>query len=78
MAISRVLYGFRISPLSHPPSKRIHGTSNPFSAPIQNMGIDHGRFHILVSQELLDRPDIISVFEQMDGKGISKCGGILF
>ena len=32
------------------------------------MGIDHRRFDIIMAQELLDRPDIVTTFEQMSGK----------
>ena len=32
------------------------------------MGIDHRRFHIFVTEKLLDRSDVIPIFEQMGGK----------
>ena len=36
------------------------------------MGIDHGGLDALVTQELLDRPDVISVFEEMGGETVSQ------
>jgi len=36
------------------------------------MGIYHRRAHILVPQELLDRPDIVTVFEQVRRKRVPK------
>jgi len=33
------------------------------------MGIDHRRFNIIMAQEFLDRPDIVTAFEQLSGKG---------
>jgi len=40
------------------------------SGPVQNMGVDHGRGDIRMSQELLHRPDVIVCFKQMRGKGV--------
>ena len=34
------------------------------ATPIQDMGIDHGRAHIPVAQELLDSPDVVAIFQQ--------------
>jgi len=39
------------------------------------MGIDHRRFHIFVTEKLLDRPDVIPIFEQMGGKRAGLHGG---
>jgi len=36
------------------------------------MGIDHGGAHILVSEQLLHRADVISPFEQMSGKAVTQ------
>ena len=43
------------------------------------MGVDHRRADIPVSQELLDRPDVIAVFEEMGGEGMAqgvRAGGL--
>jgi len=42
--------------------KSVGGTADtPASGPVQNVGIDHRRFQILVPEQPLDRPDIISL-----------------
>jgi hypothetical protein len=33
-------------------------------------GVDHGRLHVRVAQELLDRPDVVAIFEQVRGEGM--------
>jgi hypothetical protein len=38
------------------------------------MGVDHRRADIPVSQELLDRPDVVAVFEEMGGEGMARGG----
>ena len=38
--------------------------------PIQNMAIDHGRFHVLVSGKPMGRSDIITILEQMSGEAM--------
>ena len=37
------------------------------------MGVDHGRFHILVSQKGLDFSDVDSVHEEMGGETVAQC-----
>ncbi len=41
------------------------------------MGVDHGRRHIPVTQQLLDGPGVIAVFKQMGcgrvAKGVAAC-----
>lgn len=44
---------------------------DPSAAPVQHVGIDHGRTHIRVTKQLLDRADIAAVFQQMGGKGMA-------
>jgi hypothetical protein len=36
------------------------------------MGIDHRRFHIFVTEKLLDRPDIVTAFQQVCCEGMAK------
>jgi len=36
------------------------------------MGVDHRRAHVLVAQQLLDRPNIIPIFKQVGRKGVAK------
>jgi len=43
------------------------------------MGIDHSRFHVLVAEKLLNRLDVIAIFKQMGGKGMTECmAGCMF
>jgi hypothetical protein len=48
--------------------KRVNGAANPGRATVKDMGIDHRRFHIAMTQKLLNRSDVISVFKQMRGE----------
>jgi hypothetical protein len=53
--------------------ERVGGTADTAaSGSVQNVGVNHGGLQILVSQKLLDRPDIVSLFEQMGGEGMPK------
>ena len=36
------------------------------------MGVDHRRAYVSVAQQLLDRPNIIAIFQQMGGKGVTE------
>ncbi len=36
------------------------------------MGVNHGRAHILVPEQFLNRADVIAIFKQMGGKGLPK------
>jgi hypothetical protein len=35
------------------------------------MGVDHRRLHVGVAQQLLDRTDIVAVFEKVRGEGMT-------
>ena len=39
------------------------------------MGVNHGGPHITMSQEFLNRPNVIIPLEQMTGKAVAKCMG---
>jgi hypothetical protein len=36
------------------------------------MGVDHSRFDIIMSQQLLNGSDVVAVFQQMRGKAVAK------
>ncbi len=42
------------------------------TAPIENVGVDHRRSDASVAEELLNRSDVIAVFEQVCGEGVPK------
>jgi hypothetical protein len=46
---------------------------NSLTAAIQDMGIDHRGTDISVPQELLNGPDVVSIFQQMCGEEVPKC-----
>ncbi len=35
---------------------------------MQDMGVDHGRFDVLVTEELLEGPDIVAIVKQVGPK----------
>ena len=35
------------------------------------MSIDHGRFHMPVAEQFLNRPDVVAVLKQVRGEGMS-------
>lgn len=41
---------------------------DPASAPVEDVGVDHRRLHVLVSQQFLDRPDVVAVLEEVVGR----------
>jgi hypothetical protein len=47
-------------------------TSDSFPAPIQDMSIDHHCANLIVPQQFLNRSNIISLFQQMRGKRMTK------
>ena len=70
-ACNWVIYGFcirhRVSPL-----QIIHGTLYALATPVENVSVDHRRFHVLVAEKLLDRPDIVTAFEKLRGEGMTQ------
>ncbi|OGP89159.1 MAG: hypothetical protein A2157_11090 [Deltaproteobacteria bacterium RBG_16_47_11] len=57
----------------------IQGTSDAKNILFGNMGIDHGGLKILVTQQLLNGPDIVSVLQEVGGKTVPQGmhGGLL-
>ena len=43
----------------------VRGAPNTFSSPVEDMRIDHRRADVFMAEQLLDRPDIVPVFEQV-------------
>ena len=48
--------------------KHVNRAPNDGRPAVQDMGVDHRRFHVLVGQEFLDGSDVIAGFEQMGGE----------
>src|SRR3990170_2454569 len=49
-------------------SQPVGRTANALPASIQDMSIDHGGVHILMAEQFLDGPDVITVLNQVRGK----------
>ena len=39
---------------------------------MEDVGIDHGGFDVFVSEQFLDGADIVSVLEEVSGKGVAE------
>jgi hypothetical protein len=50
----------------------IRGTTHSLSALVQNVRINHRRADILVTEQFLDRPDIVTVNKQVRGERVAK------
>jgi len=59
-------FGYRLSvrPL-------VEWAANGFRATIQDMGRDHGGLHVLMPEQFLHGPNIVSSFQQMRGKRVA-------
>jgi hypothetical protein len=54
-------------------SERIGRAPHAASAgAVENVRVNHGRFDVRVTQELLDRPDIIAIFDQVGRERVPK------
>lgn len=40
---------------------------------IDDVGVDHGCFQILMAEKFLDGSDIVAVLEQVRGEGMAEC-----
>ena len=45
---------------------------DPFPSPVQDVGIDHRRLHVLMPEQFLNRADIIAIFQQVRGERVSQ------
>ena len=50
----------------------VRRASDRARAPVQDVSVDHGRADVVVAQELLDRPDVVAIFQQMGGERVAK------
>ena len=50
----------------------VQGRADCQAAALQNMGVDHGGFNILMTEQFLDSADIVAVLEQMGSEGVAK------
>src|SRR5512139_3074985 len=52
--------------------KDVHRAPYTPTAPVQDMGVDHRRADIPVSEQFLYRPDVVAILEQMSGEGVAE------
>ena len=43
----------------------VRWASDRARARVQNVSVGHGRADVVVAQELLDRPDVVAIFQEM-------------
>src|SRR5213593_3702073 len=67
----RLLRGGGSPVWSQDPGEPVGGASDAPAASVKNMSVDHCRAEVLMAQQLLDRADIVSVFQQVSRKRMS-------
>lgn len=50
----------------------VEGAFNSQAASVQYMGVDHGGFDVFVSEEFLNRADVVSALEEVCGEGVAE------
>jgi hypothetical protein len=50
----------------------IHRATDPSTLSIEDVGVDHRRADILMSQKLLHRPVIMAILQKVGGEGVSE------
>jgi hypothetical protein len=50
----------------------IEWTSYTSAASIQNVCVDHCRSHVVMTQQFLDGPDVVTVFQQVCSKAVTE------
>ncbi len=56
----------------------IQGATHSHTPSIQHMGINHGRFDILVTKQLLYRANVLAILQQMRCKAMAKSFVVAF
>ncbi len=63
---------FRWFPYNTPFLQVVGRALAPLASPVQNEGINHSGYHVLVAEELLNCPNVIPLFQKTRGKGMPK------
>ena len=50
----------------------VEGAADAGRAAVEDVGVDHGCLNILVTEEFLNRSDIVAIFEQVGGEGVAE------
>ena len=59
-------------PRRHVEDKSVHRASDSSPTPIQNMRVDHRGAHVGVPEQLLNRADVVAVFQKMRAEGMAQ------
>src|SRR5450759_905083 len=57
----------------------VQGAADGQASPVEDVGIDHGRFDVLVAQKFLDGADVVVVLQEVGSKAVAQgvgCGSI--
>ena len=54
-------------------SKFIDGALNTSWSTVKHMGVNHRRLDLIMAKKFLNGSDIITIFEQVRGKGMAEC-----
>ena len=52
--------------------QKVHRALHAPAATVEDMSVDHGGLHALVPEELLHRPDVVAVYQQVRGEGVAQ------
>ena len=52
--------------------RRVGGALYPATAPIQDVGVDHGGTDVAVAEELPYGADVVAIFQQMRGETVAQ------
>ena len=55
-----------------PPLQFVRGALDALASPVQDMGINHRGFHVLMADEFLDCPNVVPPFQKIRRKGMPK------
>ena len=53
--------------------KPIRRTSDASPPSVEYMGVDHGRTHVRMTKQFLDRPDVVPILEEVRREGVAEC-----
>jgi hypothetical protein len=53
-------------------SECVGGAANASRSTVEDMGVNHRRFDVVMAQEFLDRSDIVTAFQQVSCEGMPK------
>ena len=51
--------------------QQVHRALHTPASTIEHVGVDHRGLHALVTKELLHRPDVVAVHQQVSGEGVA-------